>query len=228
MAEATVRTRRALFFGNRDTLNQAHNAHSFCFADGNDERCVIRRCAHSTRPRPSTASSCCDYLSIGSTRYQGSQNVSRTRMAAQDTIQWRSDYSVTSGGFTLRLPQPPAGSAALRAAVAATLSPSKQAPCSPGKLASDIHTPRPLSPASPRLPSSPTAHALPTPPPPPIPLQLNGGQYCVVQGNCITDGPAAYTNNQRCTAVANQQLHAYATMYNVETCRDYVDQWRRV
>ena len=116
MAEATVRTRRASFFGLTEipSQSQAHNAHFFCFADGNDERCVIR----ALRPLYASTSEysveyCCDYLSIGSTRYQGSQNAPRNvQMAAQDTIQWRSDYSVTSGGFTLcaypnRLPDPP-------------------------------------------------------------------------------------------------------------------------
>ena len=116
MAEATVRTRRASFFRLKDPSIASSQCTLFFsrFADGNDERCVIR----ALRPLYASTSEysveyCCDYLSIGSTRYQGSQNAPRNvQMAAQDTIQWRSDYSVTSGGFTLcaypnRLPDPP-------------------------------------------------------------------------------------------------------------------------
>ena len=117
MAEATVRTRRASFFrlkGVPSIVSSQCTLFFSRFADGNDERCVIR----ALRPLYASTSEysveyCCDYLSIGSIRYQGSQNAPRNvQMAAQDTIQWRSDYSVTSGGFTLcaypnRLPDPP-------------------------------------------------------------------------------------------------------------------------
>ena len=89
MAEATVRTRRASFFGLTEipSQSQAHNAHFFCFADGNDERCVIR----ALRPLYASTSEysveyCCDYLSIGSTRYQGSQNAPHNVQMAAHSI----------------------------------------------------------------------------------------------------------------------------------------------
>ena len=112
----------------------------------------------------------CHILSIGSTRYQGSQNAPRNvQMTTGDTIQWRSDYSVTSGGFTLcaypnRLPDPPPSAP-----------PSPPPPFPPFaantmftlvsfKRVRHTHgTPHTFPRRSPRLPSSPTTHALPPP-----------------------------------------------------------------
>ena len=86
----------------------------FRAADGNDEHCVITalRSLYATTSEYNVEY-CCDYLTIGATRYQGSANHPfNVQVAAGQTVQWRSDYSVTSGGFTLcgypnRLPDPP-------------------------------------------------------------------------------------------------------------------------
>ena len=83
-------------------------------ADGNDESCVITAnrnlYAHTSEY---TVEYCCDYLTIGSTQYRGSDNGPfNVFMSAGTTALWSSDYSVVSGGFTLcgtaaGLPLPP-------------------------------------------------------------------------------------------------------------------------
>ena len=72
-------------------------------ADGNDERCVIQAVTNVYASASQYAVEfCCDYLTIGSTQYKGQASAPfNVYMAAGTTALWTSDYSVTSGGFTL-------------------------------------------------------------------------------------------------------------------------------
>jgi hypothetical protein len=68
---------------------------------GNNERCTVT----AVQSLFATASqyeveSCCDYVSLGSIRYQGIGPLN-THMMANSTLSWSSDGSTTSAGFTI-------------------------------------------------------------------------------------------------------------------------------
>ena len=70
---------------------------------GNNENCIIRvlDTVHVTATQYEVET-CCDYLTIGGTRYRGSTNApTNVLMPAGSTMRWHTDFSVTSGGFTI-------------------------------------------------------------------------------------------------------------------------------
>ena len=72
-------------------------------AYGNNENCIIRvlDTVHVTATQYEVET-CCDYLTIGGTRYRGSTNApTNVLMPAGSTMRWHTDFSVTSGGFTI-------------------------------------------------------------------------------------------------------------------------------
>lgn len=79
-----------------------------CFTDGagnhgNNERCTIRVAQAATLSVPQfQTESFYDTLTVGGIAYSGSGNgLGGTSVAAGSIITWSSDYSVTSGGFTV-------------------------------------------------------------------------------------------------------------------------------
>jgi hypothetical protein len=83
-------------------------------ADGNDQHCVLTALSNLYATATEyDVEACCDYLTIGTTRYRGSDHAPfNVYLAAGSTVLWTSDYSVVSGGFTLcasatGMPKPP-------------------------------------------------------------------------------------------------------------------------
>ena len=67
-----------------------------------------------------------------------------------------------------------------------------------------------------------------TPPPPappvapnaPIWTVLSGGQYCEIDGACVSTGHGSYTSNEHCVVAAGRPLRVYATSFYTESYYD--------
>ena len=71
---------------------------------GNNEACTIRVGAAGTLTATQfDTESCCDQVTIGATRYNGSTGPYGVVVAAGSTFTWISDYSVTNAGWTICL-----------------------------------------------------------------------------------------------------------------------------
>jgi hypothetical protein len=70
--------------------------------DGNNERCTVRAESDVTVSATSFATeSCCDSITIGTTRFRGSSGPTNVAMTAGTTLAWASDSSVTGGGWEI-------------------------------------------------------------------------------------------------------------------------------
>ena len=125
--------------GNFASFNAVGNAQ--CITDGfgrygNNERCVIaaNRDMYASALNY-TVESCCDYITIGNTQYRGLNRPFNVFMRRGSTLSWRSDGSISYGGFDICAyetmlpgPPPPRPTASKSAAAASTATASTALP----------------------------------------------------------------------------------------------------
>ena len=137
-----------------------------------------------------------DYITIGGVRYSGTNGPSNVMMTQGQTFSWYADFSITYGGFTI------CGSA------------------------TQIPMPPPTPGAPPPSPSPPPPAWSPAPPTPADYWWaiVSGSDSCYVSnsGTCVTDGVGTHANEESCQVIANRQLYATATLFDVETYFDYI------
>ena len=69
---------------------------------GNNEACTVKvLAAGALTATEFSTESCCDYVTIGGTRYAGTSGPQNVRVAENEAFTWRTDHSGTRSGWVL-------------------------------------------------------------------------------------------------------------------------------